>query len=161
MMAAATLADNRRSPAFQQNKVVAEALQSLSWLAYTGPSCGELGCMHASPSTAAATISPSLHVPAGHGLWQRCICRSESLTNCGCCAPAGMHAPGQHISENWNSAEFYANKLLKEFRGVDENQVNWVKALKVNNATIMHSRIARSINADKDTAVVDCYQGRC
>lgn len=42
-----------------------------------------------------------------------------------------MPAPGQHISDSWNSAEFYANKLLKEFRGVDENQVNWVKALKV------------------------------
>lgn len=43
MMAAGSLADNRRSPAFQQLKVVAEALQGLSWLAYTGPSCGEAG----------------------------------------------------------------------------------------------------------------------
>eukprot|EP00878_Enallax_costatus_P031269 GHUV01034183.1.p1 GENE.GHUV01034183.1~~GHUV01034183.1.p1 ORF type:complete len:432 (+),score=154.97 GHUV01034183.1:2250-3545(+) len=81
MMAASALADNRRSAVFQQNKVLAEALQALSWLAYTGPSCG-------------------------------------------------MHTPAQHISESWNSAEFYANKLLKEFRGVDENQVNWVKGLK-------------------------------
>jgi adenylyl cyclase-associated protein len=41
MMAASSLAENRRSPAFQQLKVVAEGLQGLSWLAYTGPSCGE------------------------------------------------------------------------------------------------------------------------
>ena len=50
---------------------------------------------------------------------------------CFSCHPTGMHTPAQHISESWNSAEFYANKLLKEIRGVDENQVNWVKALKV------------------------------
>jgi hypothetical protein len=42
MMAAGQLADDRRSPAFQQLKVVAEALNGLSWLAYTGPACG--GC---------------------------------------------------------------------------------------------------------------------
>jgi adenylyl cyclase-associated protein len=41
MMAASTLADNRRSACFQQNKVAAEGLQALTWLAYTGPSCGE------------------------------------------------------------------------------------------------------------------------
>lgn len=41
MMAAASAAENRRSQAFNQLKVVAEALQGLSWLAYTGPSCGE------------------------------------------------------------------------------------------------------------------------
>lgn len=41
MMAAGALAEDRRSPAFQQLKVAAEALNALSWLAYTGPSCGE------------------------------------------------------------------------------------------------------------------------
>eukprot|EP00882_Tetradesmus_deserticola_P033880 GHRQ01038737.1.p1 GENE.GHRQ01038737.1~~GHRQ01038737.1.p1 ORF type:complete len:184 (+),score=72.83 GHRQ01038737.1:148-699(+) len=41
MMAAGALADNRRSACFQQHKAAAEALQALSWLAYTGPSCGE------------------------------------------------------------------------------------------------------------------------
>uniref|UniRef100_A0A383VPJ4 C-CAP/cofactor C-like domain-containing protein n=1 Tax=Tetradesmus obliquus TaxID=3088 RepID=A0A383VPJ4_TETOB len=81
MMAASSLADNRRSPCFQQNKVAAEALQALSWLAYTGPSCG-------------------------------------------------LPQPAQHVAESWNAAEFFANKLLREFRGVDEAQVAWVQALK-------------------------------
>jgi len=42
-----------------------------------------------------------------------------------------MHPPAQHIAESWNSAEFFANKLLKDFRGVDDRQVAWAKALKV------------------------------
>jgi adenylyl cyclase-associated protein len=41
MMEASSAAENRRSNAFNQLKVVAEALQGLSWLAYTGPNCGE------------------------------------------------------------------------------------------------------------------------
>lgn len=48
-----------------------------------------------------------------------------------CCCFAGMPVPAQHITESWNSAEFFANKLLREFRGVDEAQVAWVQALKV------------------------------
>lgn len=44
---------------------------------------------------------------------------------------AGLHPPAQHISECWNSAEFFANKLLKDFRGVDDRQVAWAKQLKV------------------------------
>lgn len=41
MVAASALADNRRSAAFNQIKVVTEALHGLSWLAYTGHTCGE------------------------------------------------------------------------------------------------------------------------
>jgi hypothetical protein len=44
MVAASAAAENRRSAAFNQLKVVAEALQGLSWLAYTGPSCGKCPC---------------------------------------------------------------------------------------------------------------------
>jgi hypothetical protein len=39
--------------------------------------------------------------------------------------------PAQHISECWNSAEFFVNKLLKDFRGVDDRQVAWARSLKV------------------------------
>jgi hypothetical protein len=42
-----------------------------------------------------------------------------------------MHAPPQHVGECWNAAEFFANKLFKELKGVDESTVAWVKALKV------------------------------
>lgn len=45
-MAAAALAENRRSPVFQQLKVLAEGMQALTWLAYTGPSCGEYVLRH-------------------------------------------------------------------------------------------------------------------
>lgn len=42
-----------------------------------------------------------------------------------------MHPPAQHLGESWNSAEFYSNKLFKDFRGVDERQIKWAKAAKV------------------------------
>lgn len=41
MQAANTLAENRRSQYFNHNKAVAESLQSLSWVIYSGPSSGE------------------------------------------------------------------------------------------------------------------------
>lgn len=40
LQAAVTLTDGRRTPAFNNYKVAADALQALSWVAYTGPSCG-------------------------------------------------------------------------------------------------------------------------
>lgn len=43
----------------------------------------------------------------------------------------GMAAPAQHISETWQAAEFYSNKLLMEFRNKDEAQVLWARGLKV------------------------------
>ena len=45
--------------------------------------------------------------------------------------PAGMPPPRQHVADSWQSAEFFSNKLLMEFRGKDENQVAWVRGLKV------------------------------
>ena len=33
------------------------------------------------------------------------------------CAPAaGMNVPAQHVADAWQSAEFYANKVLMEHR---------------------------------------------
>jgi hypothetical protein len=40
MMAVSAMAENRRSRCFQQLKVLGEAMQGLSWLAYAGPNCG-------------------------------------------------------------------------------------------------------------------------
>ncbi|PNW83037.1 hypothetical protein CHLRE_06g304100v5 [Chlamydomonas reinhardtii] len=42
----------------------------------------------------------------------------------------GMPPPRQHVADSWQSAEFFSNKLLMEFRGKDENQVAWVRGLK-------------------------------
>ncbi|GBF94818.1 hypothetical protein Rsub_07990 [Raphidocelis subcapitata] len=81
IIGAGKLADDRRSTAFQQLKVAAESLNGLSWLAYSGPSCG-------------------------------------------------MPPPPQHIADSWNSAEFYANKLMMAFKGKDEAQMAWVKGVK-------------------------------
>jgi hypothetical protein len=53
-----------------------------------------------------------------------------------CCASSGLHPPAQHIAETWNSAEFYANKLLKDFRGVDDRQVAWARGLKVSSTRV-------------------------
>ncbi|XP_024967957.1 cyclase-associated protein 1-like [Cynara cardunculus var. scolymus] len=59
---------------------------------------------------------------------------SESLTalawiaytgkNCGMSMPIG------HVEECWQSAEFYSNKVLIEYRNKDPDHVEWVKALK-------------------------------
>lgn len=40
MVEASKLAEGRRSASFNHVKAVAEALQALSWLAYTGPETG-------------------------------------------------------------------------------------------------------------------------
>ncbi len=56
-----------------------------------------------------------------------------------------MSAPAQHIGECWQAAEFYANKLLMEFRGKDEAQVSWVRSLKVRAARRSHISIDRFI----------------
>jgi hypothetical protein len=42
-----------------------------------------------------------------------------------------MPLPAQHVNDAWGSAEFYANKLLMQYRGTDERQVEWVKGVKV------------------------------
>jgi adenylyl cyclase-associated protein len=42
----------------------------------------------------------------------------------------GMSLPGAHVEESWQSAEFYNNKVLVEYRGKDPDYVEWAKALK-------------------------------
>ncbi|KAK1402646.1 Adenylate cyclase-associated CAP [Heracleum sosnowskyi] len=42
----------------------------------------------------------------------------------------GMSMPIAHVEECWQSAEFYSNKVLMEYRNKDPNHVEWVKALK-------------------------------
>jgi hypothetical protein len=70
LVAAAAAEENRRSPCYNQNKVVAEALQGLSWLAYTGPNCGEQlpvtgdatnACLLEAPPTSAVHCEHVLH----------------------------------------------------------------------------------------------------
>nr|1S0P_A Chain A, Adenylyl cyclase-associated protein [Dictyostelium discoideum]1S0P_B Chain B, Adenylyl cyclase-associated protein [Dictyostelium discoideum] len=34
--------------------------------------------------------------------------------------------PGPHVAEMRGSAEFYTNRILKEFKGVNQDQVDWV-----------------------------------
>jgi len=36
--------------------------------------------------------------------------------------------PGPHVGEARGSSEFYSNRILKEFKGVDQTQVDWVNA---------------------------------
>eukprot|EP00898_Chlorokybus_atmophyticus_P006762 jgi/Chlat1/7087/Chrsp57S06779 len=43
---------------------------------------------------------------------------------------SGMSIPPVHVEESWQAAEFYANKVLMEHRGKDDNHLDWVKALK-------------------------------
>lgn len=39
--------------------------------------------------------------------------------------------PSIFIDQTWQSAEFYGNKILKEFKTKDPKHVEWVQALKV------------------------------
>ena len=40
LQAAQALTEGRRGPAFNHYKATADAMQSLSWVVYTGPNCG-------------------------------------------------------------------------------------------------------------------------
>ncbi|KAI7733459.1 hypothetical protein M8C21_015085, partial [Ambrosia artemisiifolia] len=42
----------------------------------------------------------------------------------------GMSMPIGHVEECWQSAEFYCNKVLVEYKNKDTNHVEWAKALK-------------------------------
>ncbi|KAL8255325.1 hypothetical protein R6Q59_033546 [Mikania micrantha] len=42
----------------------------------------------------------------------------------------GMSMPIGHVEECWQSAEFYNNKVLVEYKNKDSNHVEWAKALK-------------------------------
>ncbi|KAI3509578.1 hypothetical protein L1887_24956 [Cichorium endivia] len=42
----------------------------------------------------------------------------------------GMSMPIGHVEECWQSAEFYNNKVLVEYRNKDQEHVEWAKALK-------------------------------
>lgn len=81
MVAAGDLASGPRSPYQHHFKFVSEAMQALSWVAYTGPNCG-------------------------------------------------IRLPAQHVEDSAAAADFYANKVLMEWRSKDPNHVAWVQALK-------------------------------
>lgn len=42
----------------------------------------------------------------------------------------GMSLPAAHVEESWQTAEFYNNKVLVEYRNKDSNHVEWAKAIK-------------------------------
>ncbi|GFR50698.1 hypothetical protein Agub_g12953 [Astrephomene gubernaculifera] len=42
----------------------------------------------------------------------------------------GLSLPRQQVVDSWQAAEFFANKVLMEARGRDENQVAWVRGMK-------------------------------
>ncbi|CAM6099043.1 unnamed protein product [Calypogeia fissa] len=75
------LTEGKRTDAYNHQKVVAESLTTLTWVAYTGKDCG-------------------------------------------------LSLPGPHVEECWQSAEFYNNKILVEYKTKDPNQVEWAKSVK-------------------------------
>ncbi|CAK9315882.1 unnamed protein product [Citrullus colocynthis] len=42
----------------------------------------------------------------------------------------GMSMPIAHVEESWQTAEFYSNKILVEFKSKNQNHVEWAKAMK-------------------------------
>ena len=67
--------------------------------------------------------------------------------------------PAQHINDAWSSAEFYANKLLMQYRGVDETQVEWVKGIKVRRRVCDGGSIAESVR--RVLSLCHCYAWVC
>ncbi|XP_023511481.1 cyclase-associated protein 1-like [Cucurbita pepo subsp. pepo] len=43
---------------------------------------------------------------------------------------SGMSMPVAHVEETWQTAEFYSNKILVEFKNKDQNHVEWARAVK-------------------------------
>lgn len=41
-----------------------------------------------------------------------------------------MSLPATHVEQAWQSAEFYTNKIMMEFRNSEPAHVDWVKSLK-------------------------------
>ncbi|PRW32688.1 cyclase-associated 1 [Chlorella sorokiniana] len=81
IMAAGDLAAGPRSPYQHHFKLVSEAMQSLSWVVYSGPNCG-------------------------------------------------IRLPAQHVEDAASASEFYANKVLVEWRAKDPNHAPWVASIK-------------------------------
>nr|GMC91039.1 cyclase-associated protein 1-like [Ipomoea batatas] len=42
----------------------------------------------------------------------------------------GMSMPTAHVEESWQTAEFYSNKILVDYKNNDPNHIEWAKALK-------------------------------
>uniref|UniRef100_A0A0C9RUY9 Adenylyl cyclase-associated protein n=1 Tax=Wollemia nobilis TaxID=56998 RepID=A0A0C9RUY9_9CONI len=42
----------------------------------------------------------------------------------------GLSLPAAHVEESWQTAEFYNNKVLVEYKNKDGNHVEWAKAMK-------------------------------
>lgn len=101
--AAGKLGSGSRSPYINHFKVVGEAAQALSWVAYSGPECGEWVC----PEGQGA--------PCEEGRCQ-CIARVARGTDIeGSSVPfpsTGMRSPPDHVSDASQAAEFYAIKVI-------------------------------------------------
>ena len=66
----------------------------------------------------------------------------------------GMSAPAKHVEESWQSAEFFANKVLMEHRGTPH--AAWVHALK---DAVMALRCVPGLRVCSTWKVVQCISG--
>ena len=136
MQQAQALADDRRSPAFNQAKLAAEALQALSWVVYSGPASGESPTGWSWPKEPqqragqALTLSGAVHTLQSQGPGTAATCTDpvgaswSAQLSIETMSPAGMNPPAQHVLDGWQSAEFWANKVLREHRASAPAQVS-------------------------------------
>merc|ERR1712000_384787 len=64
----------------------------------------------------------------GNALWNHLSAISEAVPGLGWVTVSPT--PGPFVNEFKGNSEFYSNKLLREFKGKDEDQVQWVNCLK-------------------------------
>ncbi|GKB72442.1 cyclase-associated protein 1-like protein [Tanacetum coccineum] len=113
LMKANSMTEGPRSDFFNHLRSVAESLTALAWIAYTGKNCGE---------------EIILFFLLSFGLNNLSTLASRSLLFVP--IDSGMNMPISHVEECWQSAEFYSNKVLVEYRSKDPNHAEWAKALK-------------------------------
>lgn len=64
----------------------------------------------------------------GNALWNHLSALSEGVPALGWVTVSPT--PGPFVNEFKGNSEFYSNKLLREYKGKDEDQVGWINALK-------------------------------
>lgn len=92
------------SPYQHHFKLVSEAMQALSWVAYTGPNCGGWR-LHR------RRIAPGLGAGGATERRRRCLPTGPLRPAVACIPAAGLRLPALHVEDAASAADFYANKV--------------------------------------------------
>merc|ERR1712137_1525880 len=92
------------------------------------PDDATLGKLLTPTSKAVGEVTSIRDSNRGNALWNHLSALSEGVPALGWVTVSPTPAP--FVNEFKGNSEFYSNKLLREFKGKDEDQVSWVNSLK-------------------------------